>query len=443
MDHLMYRWRWLLYMSTQWLFQQLTPAGLGILASLIIAAIACCGSTDSMIHLLFFFALALLILAGVGSRFIQYSFRATRILPRFGTVGEPLQYQVILHNLTPYAQRGLKLGEKLTNPFPSFRDFTAIKTRHHWDRTWRQQWRNHVERQRVAIAHLQDIPPLKPETKTKVNGELLPLQRGRLDLETVTLACPDPLGLIYKRQTYDYPQSVCILPQRYHLPPLNLSNVKRYQLGDHTLASSIGEALEFRSLRDYRPGDPTNKIHWKSWAKVGRPIVKEQQEESAVHHALILDTFHTDTYSEIFEAAIAVAVSFLTQEKPEEAKLDVIVATPEVRCVTVGRGLRQRAQILETIATLAPCRDRPLDILTPMVQTRLPRLSGCFCILMNLDETRYAFLRMLAQSGISSKAIILCDPKTDLDEDLCDSLAPHCHAYLVSVNDMQQDLLQL
>ena len=439
----MYRWRWLLHLSTRWVFQQLTPGGLGILAGLILAAFLGMGSTESMVHLLCFFASALLILASIGSRFIQYSFRATRILPRFGTVGDPLQYQVILHNLTPSAQRGLKLRETFAHPFPSFREFTAIKTRYQWDRTWRQQWRNHVERQRVAIAQPQDLPPLKPETKTKVTGEVLPLQRGRLDLETITLACPDPLGLIYRHQTYDCPQSVCILPKRYHLPSLNLSNAKRYQMGDNTLASNIGESLEFRSLRDYRPGDPTNKIHWKSWAKVGRPIVKEQQEESAVHHALILDTFQTDAHSEIVEEAIAVAVSFLTQDQPEETKLDVIFAAPEVRCVTVGRGLRQRAQVLETIATLTPCQDRPLDILTPMVQTRLPRLSGCLCILMNLDETRYAFLKMLAQSGIPSKAIVLCEQKTDLDEDLCDSLAPQCDAYLVSINDMQQDLLQL
>jgi uncharacterized protein (DUF58 family) len=443
MDHLIYRWRWLLHLSMGWLFQYLTPGGWGILVSLIIVAIVSWGSTESLIHLLFFFALALLILAGVGTRFIQYQFRVTRILPRFGTVGEPLQYQVILHNLTPDSQQGLKLTENLTMVFPSLREFIEIKKRHLWDGTWRQQWRKHVESQRTAIGHMQDLPPLKPETKTKVNGEILPLRRGRLDLQTVTLACADPLGLIYRRQTYDCPQSVCILPARYHLPALNLSNARRYQMGDHTLASSIGEALEFRSLRDYRPGDPTNKIHWKSWAKVGRPIVKEQQEESAVHHALILDTFHPDAQSQVFEEAIAIAVSFLTQDQPEETKLDIMFAEPAVRCVTVGRGLRQRAQVLESIATLTPCQNRPLDILTPIFQSRVSRLSGCFCILLNLDETRYAFLRMLAQSGIPCKAIVLCDQKTNLDEDLCDALAPHCLTHLVSIDTLQEDLLRL
>jgi uncharacterized protein (DUF58 family) len=211
-------------------------------------------------------------------------------------------------------------------------------------------------------------------------------------------------------------------------------------MGENALPASIGEALEFRSLRDYRPGDPTNKIHWKSWAKVGRPIVKEQQEESAVHHALILDTFQTDLQHEIFEAAIAVAVSFLTQEQPEEMRLDVIFSDHKPRCVTVGRGLRQRAQVLETVATLTPNQDQSLAVLNPIMQNRLPRLSGCFCIFLNLDETRHAFLKMLAQQGIPVKAIFLCEQNIIQREAGDYYFAPQCVTHLVSVDNMQQDL---
>ena len=57
------------------------------------------------------------------------------------------------------------------------------------------------------------------------------------------------------------------------------------------MASSVGESEEFVSLRDYRRGDPMRHIHWKSWAKTGKPIVKEFQDEFFVRHALILDTF--------------------------------------------------------------------------------------------------------------------------------------------------------
>jgi hypothetical protein len=441
MNHFTYRYLWLFYVSRQWLLRQFTPAGLGVLACLVIAAIAGLGSTQSMCHLLFFFALALLGLAALGSRFIQYGFKATRLLPRFGTVGETLQYQVIVQNLTPQAQQGLKLMEIFPEVFPSFREFTKVKANYPVGRQWRWQWRRYVGRQRWAIAYPQVLPILSAQIKTKITAQVLPLRRGRLSLESITIACPDPLGLIYKRQRYEFPQSVCILPKRYQLPPLNLSNAKRHQLGEHTLVSSMGEALEFRSLRDYRPGDPTNKIHWKSWAKVGRPIVKEQQQESAVHHALILDTFQADARSEIFEEAIAVAISFLTQTQPEESLLDVIFADQKARCVTVGKGLKQRGQILETVATLTPNLNRKLDILSPILQARLPRLSGCFCIFINVDETRCALLKMLAQYGLSVKAIFLYESNTLQPEHLSNDLTPRCRTRFVSIDNMQQDLL--
>lgn len=411
---------------------------------LVISAIAGLGSAQSMSLLLFFFTAALLGLGVIGSRFIQYGFKANRMLPRFGTVGEPLQYEVMIQNLSSTVQRGLKFRETFPEIFPSFQDFRQIQKSYPVGSQWIQPWRKFVAGQRWAIAPPLDIPILSAETKTKVIGEILPLRRGRLNLEAITLACPDPLGLIYRNQTFTLSQSICILPKRYQLPPLNLSNAKRYQQSEHSLVSSIGEALEFRALRDYRPGDPTNKIHWKSWAKVGRPIVKEQQDESAIHHALVLDTFQTDAYSEIFEAALAVAVSFLTQEQPEESLLDVMFASQEVpRCVTVGQGMRQRSQILEAIATLTPCQNQNLDTLMPVLQTRLSRLSGCFCIFIDLDATRYEFLKMLAQWGVPIKAIFLCDQNLLQAESFDDMLTPQCRTHFVSIENMQQDLLLL
>jgi hypothetical protein len=440
MNHLIYRCLQLIHISQKWLFGQLTPTGWGVLVGLAIAAVAGLGSTQSMAHLLFFFGLALLGFAALGSRFANYSFKAYRILPRFGTVGEPFQYQVAIQNLTPTAQPSLKLIETFPNAFPSFWEFMNIKTRYPIGRQWIPQWIKYVGQQRWAIAPPQDLPTLSAETKTKAIGKVIPLRRGRLSFEAVTLACPDPLGLVYKHRRYNLTQSVCILPKRYELPPLNLSNAKRHQTGENTLASSIGEALEFRSLRDYRPGDPTNKIHWKSWAKVGRPIVKEQQEESAIHHALILDTFQSDPHGEVFEQALTLAISFLMRSQPEELLLDVIFADKKSNCVTVGRGLRQRAQVLETVATLAPNQNQNLDVLMQIVQSRLSRLSGCFCIFIDQDKARYNFLKLLAQSGIPIKAIFLCEPHK-IQESFVDEFSPRCRAHLVSIDNMQQDLL--
>lgn len=443
MDLFLYRYLRFIYVTRKWLVQQFTPAGLGVLVGGIGSALISLGSIRSMCHVLFFFALALLILATIGSRLIQFRFKATRILPRFGTVGEPLPYHVVIQNFSPQPQKGLKLVETFTNPFPSFREFMQIKRRYPVSSQWRPHWRRYLAEQQWATAHLQDLPTLSTKGKTKAMVEILPLRRGSLHLETITLACPDPLGLIYKRHTFDVGQSICILPQRYQLSPLNLSQASRYQSGETLRASTVGEALEFRSLRDYRAGDPTNKIHWKSWAKVGRPIVKEQQNETSIHHALILDTFQPDLYNTPFEEAIAVAISFLMQEQPEASLLDVIYAASDPRLVTVGKGLRQRAQIIETVATLNPNPHRELECLNPIIQSRLSRLSGCFCILLGFDDARYAFLKMLSQYGIPIKAICLSDLNLHLDPQFQEYFGPQCQLHSGEISSLQQELLTL
>jgi uncharacterized protein (DUF58 family) len=461
MNYCIYHCLRLLYVSRQWLLRQLTPTGLGVGLCLVIAALAGGLASGSMLHLLFFLALSLLVLAGLASRLIHYQFRARRILPRFGTVGEPLRYHVVIEKVTPHIQRGLKFVEIRSERFLSFQTFLQITNRYPGFENWWTPWWNHVARQRLAITHTQDLPTLLPGVKTKFKAELLPLRRGQLPLKTLSLACPDPLGLVYRHQTQTIPQSVCILPQRYQLPPLNLANRKPVQMGGSNLVAAMGEALEFRSLRDYRAGDPTNKIHWKSWAKVGHPIVKEEQEESVLHYGLILDSFQRnrvpwDASSEIFEAALSIAVSFVTQPHPEESRLDVIFAasanqpsvprppvTQSATCVTVGRGLRQRAQILETLATLNPCQDQDLDSLIPILQTRLPYLSGCFCILLGLDEARVAFLKTLAQHGLPTKVIVLFAQKGDPAARLEYAPPPWCQVSFISLKHIQQELLAL
>ncbi|MGF1601362.1 MAG: DUF58 domain-containing protein [Thermosynechococcaceae cyanobacterium] len=428
------------FMGRQWLGRQFTPTGLGVLAIAMLSALVGLGSSNSLCHLIFLLSVALLTVSAIATRFIHYRFQATRMLPGFGIIGEPLQYQVIVHNPTPHLQPGLQLVESFSSYFPSFKDFQRI--RRHQSR-WRGQWCKYVSQRQWAVSHPQDLPVLPARTKTKATGEILPLRRGHLTFDTLTLACRDPLGLLYRRRSYHLPQSVCILPKQYQLPPLKASCPQRHPSGDAAVAAFTGDAFEFRSLRDYRSGDPMNKIHWKSWAKVGRPVVKEQQEESAQHHALILDTFQPEAHSAVFEEAISVAVSILAQEQTDEVQLDVIFTDDEARCFTVGRSLRQREQVMAALATLSPCQTQGFDALAPIIQARFPHLSHCLCILIDLDETRHAFLETLIQTDVPLKVIALCDRTTDEEEGFGYLLASRCELHFISIDQIQQDLLQI
>ena len=84
------------------------------------------------------------------------------------------------------------------------------------------------------------------------------------------------------------------------------------------------------ALRDYRPGDPPRHIHWRSWAKMGRPIVKEFEDEFFVRHALILDTFCEAPEADRFEESVSVAASFACSLQTQDSLLDLLFVGPAV-----------------------------------------------------------------------------------------------------------------
>ena len=162
-------------------------------------------------------------------------------------------------------------------------------------------------------------------------------------------------------------RSVLILPKRYPLPPIALPGTMKYQEGGVALASNVGQSDEYVALRDYRHGDPLRHIHWRSWAKAGKPIVKEFEDEFFVRHALVLDTFTDHPHSEVFEEAVSVAASFACTLLTQESLLDLLFVGPQAYCFTAGRGLAHADQMLEILASVRACRDQPFRALEQLV----------------------------------------------------------------------------
>jgi uncharacterized protein (DUF58 family) len=144
----------------------------------------------------------------------------------------------------------------------------------------------------VAVSPV-EIPALEPGQSTEVTLSLEPLHRGVAFFDGFAVTRRDPLGLW--RAILDTPgaDALVVLPQIHPVEWPVFGGSRHYQPGGISQASRVGDSEEFRSLRDYRPGDPLRAIHWRSWARTGRPVVKEHQEEYFTRHALVVDTAAT------------------------------------------------------------------------------------------------------------------------------------------------------
>ena len=398
-----------------WIRRRLTGGGIIVLLGLVGTSVLGVDTNLSLAYRAFAFLFCLLFVALVGSRFSRANFTARRELPRFASVGKAVNYRVVVQNETKRPQRGVVLREDLADPRPTLQEFVETpepgeRERNWFDRTYAfYRWQWLVAKNRRGTVEEQACPALTPRGEAELKVELTPLRRGVLRFTGVTLACPDPFGLFRSLVTVPLADSLLILPKRYPLAPLALPGTLKYQPGGVTLAAAVGESEEFVSLRDYRPGDPLRHVHWKSWAKTGKPIVKEFLDEFFVRHALILDTFGDEACSEVFEEAVSVAASFACSVQTQESLLDLMFVGPQAYCFTAGRGLAHTEQMLEILASVNVCRERQFNSLVQLVIQHLDSVSGCICVLIAWDAQRQQFVQHLRLLGVPVLVLVLTE----------------------------------
>lgn len=396
-----------------WGYRRFTRAGLTVLIGLVVAMVLGPDTDNNVAYQGFAFLFLLLTLACCSSFFFRARFAAQRILPRFGTVGTPMTYTVALRNLTDKTQTGLTVLEKFADARPSFQDWLAVQLAYEQRaRSFRFSQGRRSNPFRLAQAKIAPIPPTPSKQEVRVQCQLTPLRRGVLRLESLGVARTDPLGLFRGFTEVSLPQSVLILPKRYPLPLIALPGSMKYQQGGVALASNVGQSDEFVALRDYRQGDPPRHIHWKSWARAGKPVVKEFEDEFFVRHALVLDTFTDLAHSEVFEEAASVAASFACTIQTQESLLDLLFVGAQSYCFTAGRGIAHGEQLLEILASVRPAPRRSFETLERLVLSHITKVSGCIFVLLDWDEPRRAFVRKVRELGIPSLVIVVADGDT-------------------------------
>jgi uncharacterized protein (DUF58 family) len=308
-------------------------------------------------------------------------------------------------------------------PLPTLERFLGAREpgeeRRNWfDRTvGYPRWAWLVERTRRARIGEVPVPVLSPRGEADVLVELVPLRRGPLRFTSVSLGRMDPLGLVVARVSMPAPQSVLVLPRRYPVATVALPGTRKYQQGGVALAGSVGESEEFVSLRDYRPGDPLRRVHWKSWARTGHPVVKEFQDEFFVRHALVLDTFGDPARADQFEEAVSVAASFACAAPTQDALLDLMFVGGETYCFTSGRGLATTDRMLEILACVEPAAGAPFRALRDAVLERHAILSGCVCVFLRWDAERRELVRRLEALAVPALVIVIADGPGEVPPD--------------------------
>lgn len=411
----MFRLLYRLHRAASWIgyhgCRRFTRSGLAMIAVMAVAIMMAPDTDNNLAYQAFALSFAAILISLAFAWKFGGRFEIERRVPRFGTVGKPMTYNVQVKNLTNKPQLGLSILESLVDPRPAFPDWYEVQIAE--ERQFRS-FRPSKQRQRTnpyKLAEVKEgaVSPLAPMQQGHAAIELTPLRRGILRFSGVTIGRADPFGLCRALRKVRLPQSMVILPKRYRLPAIALPGSTKYQEGGVAMASKVGPSDEFVSLRDYRYGDPPRHIHWRSWAKSGKPVVKEFEDEFFVRHALVLDTFTSVPYSDAFEEAVSVAASFACTIDTQESLLDLLFVGPESFCFTAGRGLAHADQMLEILSSVRPCSKRPFSDLEHLVLDRATALSGCVCVFIEWDNQRMEFVRKLEGLGLPVLVLVVIE----------------------------------
>ena len=399
----------------QFIARRLRPAGMALGCVFVLAACLGIAHERAPIYQLFSLSLAMFLIGLPWAMMRRATLEGGRELPRYATAGEPVRYAVRIRNHGKRRLARAWLAESPPDPRPGIDEFSILREpgeeeRNQFDRTFAYfRWQWLLLRNRwFGVRSSADELRLQPGDQTRVFMELTPLRRGVIRLHDLRVLLPDPFGLFQKCAKVKAPAAtLMVLPRRYFLPPITLPGGAAFKITGETNTNAIGNSGEFVGLRDYRPGDPLRQIHWKSWARTGRPIVKELEDTFYPRYGLVLDTLSTDRADITFEEAVSVAASFAATIDTSESLLDLMFIKDEAHIVTAGRGLERAEKLLEVLAGVTPERIGDFEALGQLVLRHRDDLTSCLVVLNGWDDARADLLRTLERGGVVCVPIVI------------------------------------
>lgn len=182
---------------------------------------------------------------------------------------------------------------------------------------------------------------------------LRPERRGILEFVEFQVATRFPFGLFSKSLELDSEQAALVYPAVERLMVLPGFGTPRDR-GDG-IAGRSGTGAASSGLRDFAPGDPARRIHWRSSLRRGALVVRDVESEQNAEVEVRLRTRGSDPTNN-FERRVVWAASEVA------AWIDAgrrVALRTEGEHFTAESGARHRARLLSFLALVEPAAEAP------------------------------------------------------------------------------------
>lgn len=242
---------------------------------------------------------------------------------------------------------------------------------------------------------------------------ILAMQRGVYLLPEIRVHSTFPFNLMRFGKAKTSRHELRVLPQFTPLDRFSLPHARKMMTGEITVESRLGNSPDYVGNREYVYGEPAKRLDFKAWARVGRPIVREFQDEFSAEVALIFDPWspgqrwHSKQHREAFEARVSLAAALAHAIDQGETTLDCLfLGDSEFPLLASARDSASEG-VLDALAEAAPVSDDPLASLLDSLQTRLEQIAVVVCVLGTWDALRQALVEEIRSQGCAVKVFIV------------------------------------
>jgi uncharacterized protein (DUF58 family) len=228
--------------------------------------------------------------------------------------------------------------------------------------------------------------------------------RGDYQLGPVRLRSGDTLGLFPKELVMPQFESLLVYPRTVPIDRLRLP--LRELVGETAVPRNIYEDVS-RTIgaRDYQPGDPFKRIHWKASARHTPLQVRQYESTTRLSLLLILDV---DSFcrepegdEELFELAVTTVASFAHEAFQQEFSFGLLAnSLPEIR-LPVRNGRHQLFLLLEALAKIQAASRLPLHEQLDKYKQNLPVGVTLLIVTRALSTPLLSLLQKLCREGNS------------------------------------------
>jgi uncharacterized protein (DUF58 family) len=432
------------------LASRVTPAAWVLMSVIVLGMVLGMDMEKSTLYQIVVFGMALLVVGVLWAWARRAKLEATRSMPSYATAGEECRYSIQVENRGWGPVKGFWLWERQTDPRPELATFAFTKEpgeeeRNFFDRSFvYYRWRWLMDR-RILFRGGRSEGPLVVEKAGRVHSSVtfVPNRRGVIQMADLRVVLPDPFGLFQRcRKVATSADQIVVLPKRYRLPSLQLFGEPSLQMGGEAASNSVGQSGEVLGLRDYRAGDALRHIHWKGWAKAGKPIVKEFEDTYFPRYGLIFDNCVEGGDEEAFEEAVSVAASFASAIDTRQSLLDLMFVNQEAIVMTAGQGIAKAEKMLEVLAAVEADVEVHFEELRRLVYSHRDNFSACFCVFPEWSADRAEFLRRLSHGGLEVLGLIVTRDPEGVQRELREDPVP-CRCVLLEPGRIQEGLMKV